>query len=93
MRLFRRGTEAASAPLSLRLLSRPGCHLCDEMKARLDPIARDAGISVSVVNVDLDAGLRARWGDEIPVLLDAEDRLVAKGRDPEAKIRRRLLSR
>ena len=93
MKFFRSRTEGASPPLSLRLLSRPGCHLCDEMKERLDPITREAGISVSIVNVDSDTALSARWGNEIPVLLDAEDRLVAKGRDPEAKIRRRLLSR
>lgn len=93
MKFFRSRTEASGPPLSLRLLSRPGCHLCDEMKKRLDPIAREAGIPVSVVNVDSDAALRTRWGNEIPVLLDAEDRLVAKGRDPEAKIRSRLLSR
>ena len=94
MRFFRRETAAAAAaPLSLRLLSRPGCHLCDAMKDVVEPIVRETGGSLVVVNVDMDPELRDRWGDEIPVLLDGEGRLVAKVRDPEAKIRRRLLSR
>ena len=92
MNFFRR-RAGAIAPPTLRLLSRPGCHLCDEMKDRLEPIVREAGVTLAIVNVDSDTALRERWGDEIPVLLDEEGRLVAKGRDPEAKIRRRLLSR
>jgi thioredoxin-like negative regulator of GroEL len=94
MNFFRRRAEAI-APLSLRLLSRPGCHLCDEMKDRLEPIVREAEgkLALVVVDVDSDPELRERWGNEIPVLLDGEGRLVAKVRDTEAKLRRRLLSR
>ena len=63
------------------------------MKERLEPIVLEAGVSFVVVDVDSDPVLRERWGNEIPVLLDGEGSLVAKVRDTEAKIRRRLLSR
>jgi hypothetical protein len=42
------------------------------------------------VDVDSDPALAARWGNEIPVLLDAEGRVLAKVRDSAAQIARRL---
>lgn len=86
-RLFGR---KASAPPDLRLLSRPGCHLCEEMRAAVRPLVEAKGGRLSVVDVDSDPALAARFGNEIPVLLDAEDRVVAKVRDPIARIARRL---
>jgi Glutaredoxin-like domain (DUF836) len=74
----------------LRLLSRSGCHLCEEMKGVVEPLVLSLGGTLDVVDVDLDPALAARWGNEIPVLLDAEGRVVAKARDTEAKIGRRL---
>jgi hypothetical protein len=86
-RLFRRG---GAAPPALRILTRPGCHLCDEMKARVAPIVARVGGSLAEVDVDSDPVLSERFGLQIPVLLDAEGRVVAKGRDPVARIARRL---
>lgn len=91
MKLFSR--RSGAPPPVLRLLSRPGCHLCEELRTRTEPLVRAEGGSLSVVDVDSNPELYARWGDQIPVLLDAEGRLVAKARDPEAKIRRRLRPR
>jgi hypothetical protein len=88
VRLFRRsGTGAAPA---LRLLSRPGCHLCDEMRAVVFPLVTGLGGTLETVDVDSDPALAARWGNEIPVLLDAEGRVLAKVRDSAAQIARRL---
>jgi thioredoxin reductase (NADPH) len=56
--------------LTLTLLSRAYCHLCDEMLAGLAPIARAHGASVVVVDVDAPAhvALEAQWGESVPAL-------------------------
>ena len=77
-------------PPALRLLSRPGCHLCEDMKAKVAPLVARLGGTLSVVDVDSDPVLSERFGLEIPVLLDAEGRVVAKLRDPALRIAKRL---
>ena len=52
----------------LVLYGRPGCHLCDELAARL---AR-RGIAFDKVNVDADPVLREKYGLRVPVLTDAD---------------------
>lgn len=88
MKFFRRGGK--DAPPALRLLSRPGCRLCDEMLAIASPIVTRMGGTLETVDVDSDRDLLARWGNEIPVLLDAEGNVLAKVRDSAAQIARRL---
>jgi thiol-disulfide isomerase/thioredoxin len=53
----------------LTLLSRAYCHLCDEMAAALAPLAARFGAAVTVVDVDADPALEARYGELVPVLL------------------------
>ena len=60
------------------------------MKGVVGPLVRALGGTLEVVDVDSDPALAARWGNEIPVLLDAEGRVVAKVRDAPEKIARRL---
>ena len=91
MRLFRR--KASALPPALRLLSRPGCHLCERMSEAASPLVLELGGTLAVVNVDEDPVLSARWGDQIPVLVDEEGRVVAKARDSADRIRRRLAKR
>jgi hypothetical protein len=55
--------------MTLTLLSRAYCHLCDEMRDALAPIAAAHGARVVVVDVDADPSLEARYGDLVPVLL------------------------
>lgn len=74
----------------IRLLSRPGCHLCEDLRKVAEPAVLEAGFALVEVNVDGDDALRERWGNEIPVLLDEAGRLLAKVRDDAGKIRRRL---
>ncbi len=83
-----RGRRAA--PPALRLLTREGCHLCEEMRARVGPLVARLGGTLAEVNVDTDPALSERYGREIPVLLDAEGRVVAKLRDPVDRIAKRL---
>ncbi|MGZ5429271.1 MAG: glutaredoxin family protein, partial [Thermoanaerobaculia bacterium] len=76
MSLFRR--PPGGPPPALRLLSRPGCHLCDEMRAVVSPLVTGLGGTLETVDVDSDPALLALWGNEIPVLIDAEGKVLAK---------------
>jgi len=60
------------------------------MKDVVGPLVRALGGRLDVVDVDTDPVLAARWGNEVPVLLDAQGRVVAKARAGAAKIGRRL---
>ena len=53
----------------LILYSRPGCHLCEELHAALEPWLQASGATVEVVDVDEDPGLVRRFGVRIPVLV------------------------
>jgi glutaredoxin len=55
-------------PERLLLLVRSGCHLCDEARAALLPIARERGLRLAERDVDADEDLRRRWSDLVPVL-------------------------
>jgi hypothetical protein len=71
------------APPRFLLYSRPGCGLCEELLAELQTLPAASGIGLDVLDVDEDAGTRARYGHKIPVLLFAGE-LVCHGRlDPE----------
>jgi len=84
--------------IALTLYSRPGCHLCDDMKALVGRIVDElahapahAGQRVDVQEVDIssDPELEARFGLEIPVLL-VNGKKAAKYRVTEGELRRRL---
>jgi hypothetical protein len=64
-----------SRPLRLTLLVRAYCHLCDEMRAALAPLAAAEGCAVDEIDVDADPALEARWGESVPVLLAGEREL------------------
>ncbi len=53
----------------LTLLVRAYCHLCDEMRDAVRPLAAKAGLALAEIDVDGDAELEARWGERVPVLL------------------------
>jgi len=61
------------------------------MKAGLEPLLVKAGAALVEVDVDSDPELAARFGNEIPVLLDEDGKVVAKVRDDPKRILRRLL--
>jgi hypothetical protein len=54
----------------LTLLTRAYCHLCDDMRAALEPLAAEARTTIVELDVDADPKLEARFGDRVPVLLD-----------------------
>jgi len=68
---------------TLRLYSRPECHLCDELAAALDPIIRGRA-RLEVVNIDNDLALKKRYGLRIPVLVGGDRELSAYPLDAAA---------
>jgi glutaredoxin-like protein DUF836 len=72
------------------MLSRPGCHLCEEMRAQVDAILSDRQRAWEVVDVDSDPQLSSRHGESIPVLF-VNGRLFAKIRLPRLALKLRLL--
>ena len=75
--------------ISIILYSRPGCHLCDEMKAVVNRVARRTPIVLTEIDITGDPDLEARYGTEIPVLM-LEGKKVAKYRVTEEALRRIL---
>jgi thiol-disulfide isomerase/thioredoxin len=78
----------------LTLYSRPGCHLCDEMKAVVQRVIGAAEVAATVVEIDIstDADLEERYGLEIPVLL-IDGKKAAKYRVTEGELTRLLAAR
>lgn len=60
-------TTAAGAHLVL--YGRAWCHLCEEMRVALEPLASAAGARLDVIDVDSDPALQARYDELVPVLV------------------------
>ena len=78
--------------ISLTIYSRPGCHLCDEMKAIIERVARSVPLTVDEIDISRDAELDERYRLEIPVLM-VNGRKVAKYRITEEELTRILTER
>jgi len=76
---------------TLTIYSRPGCHLCDEMKGVVKRAMRPMADRVVLREIDIsgDPDLEARYGVEIPVLL-IDGRKAAKYRVTEDAVARLL---
>jgi len=77
--------------IALTLYSRPGCHLCDDMKAVVERVARTSTPvpTIEVIDISSDPELEALYGLEIPVLL-VNGKKAAKYRVTEEGLRRML---
>jgi Glutaredoxin-like domain (DUF836) len=75
----RAARDPIADPLRFVLYTRPGCHLCDEMKAEIARAGIAARHVVQEVDVDSDPALAARYGLSIPVL-EIGGRPAFKGR-------------
>lgn len=75
--------------IDLTLLSRVYCHLCHDMEAALLPLAAEFGARVTVVDVDADPALEAKYDELVPVLLHGDTELCHYFLD-EAKTREYL---
>lgn len=76
-------------PTILTLLTRDGCHLCDEMAGTVLDVIAGTPVRLESRDVDADQALRAAYGLEIPVLL-VNGRKAFKYRVTPGQLRRRL---
>ena len=60
---------ASRSPLVFTLYGRAWCHLCDDMRAALEPLLVESGARVDVIDIDADPALEARYNEAVPVLM------------------------
>jgi len=58
----------AAAPARVRLLGKPGCHLCDDARAVVERVCGDLGVTWEDVTIADDPDLLRRYGEYIPVV-------------------------
>jgi hypothetical protein len=73
----------------LTLITRYDCHLCEEMEAVIEQVTAGSGVVIEILDVDADPDLRARYSDEVPVLL-IDGRKAFKYRVTAVELRQRL---
>jgi thiol-disulfide isomerase/thioredoxin len=76
----------------LTLYSKPGCHLCDDMKQVIEAVAARVPLTLDVVDISTDPALVDRYGLEIPVLT-IEGKKAAKYRVTERELEEKLRRR
>ena len=75
IRVFKRpgGTAPAPAtPVTVTLVGKPGCHLCDDARAVVTRIAAETGAEVEELDItaeDFDPALKQEYWEQIPVTL------------------------
>lgn len=78
----RPGCEPAPRPAGFVLYSRRYCHLCDDMLAALQ--AQLGTVTpITVVDVDSDPALEARYGENVPVLMCGQAEVCRHRHDAE----------
>ena len=84
-------TGAAQGP-RVRLLTRPGCHLCDDARPVVARVCADLGVDWDEVDITADPVLEAEYWEQIPVTL-VDGRQHDFWRVDEARLRAALLER
>ena len=80
--------------IALTIYSKPGCHLCDEMKAVVGRVVQRSAQPIAVEEIDIarDPALEERYGLEIPVLM-LDGKKIAKYRVTEKELARAIETR
>jgi thiol-disulfide isomerase/thioredoxin len=65
--------------LSVRFLTREGCHLCDQARPVLEKVAKSMNVGIREVDIDSDDELTKLYGLRVPVILGTHDRVLAEG--------------
>ncbi len=76
--------------LRLLLLGRPECHLCEDFADALQLYLAGRAFELEHADVDATGEWRMRYGQRIPVLLDAQGRVLAEGRFDAEQFERSL---
>jgi glutaredoxin len=80
------------APMVLTLYGRAWCHLCDDLRAALEPLLAEFGARVDMIDIDADPALEARYNEAVPVLVCDGAELCRYHLD-EARVRAALAAR
>lgn len=64
---------------SVRFYTRVGCPLCDTALGHLEPLARRYGVTIQIVDIDLDLELLERYNDRVPVIESADGSVIDEG--------------
>jgi glutaredoxin len=76
--------------MRLTIYSKPGCHLCVEMKAMVERTVQDRpDIAVEEIDISRDPSLLAQYELEIPVLM-IDGKKAAKYRITAEELARRI---
>lgn len=76
--------------MTLLLLSRPGCGLCDEFLEEFLAEFPERAAALQIADVDSKPGWQGRYGLVIPVLLDDEGTVLCETRFDGALIRKQF---
>ena len=58
--------------MTVTLVGKPGCHLCDDARATVQRVAAETGAEVEELDItaeDFDPALKAEYWEQIPVTL------------------------
>jgi glutaredoxin len=78
--------------IPVTIYSRPGCHLCDDMKLLVKHVGKSFDFAFEEIDISQDPALEQLYGMEIPVLFVAGKK-VAKYRISERDLLRILTER
>ena len=74
---------------TVELLSRTGCHLCDEARRLVQRVTAETGVGWTETDIDADPALRAEFGELVPVVrVDGKE--LGYWRIDEGRLRRAL---
>jgi glutaredoxin len=73
---------ASALPLEVTMYTRPGCHLCEDAKAVVQPLLEEFGATLREVNIDHDNELGERYSWDIPVIFVGAHKAAKHRVDP-----------
>jgi glutaredoxin len=59
--------ETGASPPRVRLLAKPGCHLCADARVVVEAVCSELGESFEEVDITSNEDLMRQYGEEIPV--------------------------
>lgn len=62
--------------ITIRLMGREYCHLCQKMKEIVEPLAQQRGFYLQWIDIDDDDQLEETYGTLVPVLVGEQDELI-----------------
>lgn len=83
------GRLAVAPPRAITLYTRARCHLCEEAKAAIAPLAAEFGTSIREIDIDADPVLHDRYTNDVPVIF-VGPRFFAKYHVDAERLRRAL---